>query len=85
MIQFQKIVKLSGNYKWVEREYGQPEKQITGVRVKKTLLHYNNSERYTYKSYRVFASNSEQDGRLLKCGGKRGKPEKFGRHRRHHH
>lgn len=77
LIMFQKIVKLSGNYKWVEREYGQPEKQITGVRVKKTLLHYNNSERYTYKSYRVFASNSEQDGRLLKCGGKRGKPEKF--------
>lgn len=77
LIQFQKIVKLSGNYKWVERECGQPEKQITGVRVKKTLLNYNNSEKYTYKSYRVFASNSEQDGRLLKCGGKRGKPEKF--------
>lgn len=77
LIQFQKIVKLSNNYKWVERECGQPEKQITGVRVKKTLLHYNNSEKYTYKSYRVFASNSEQDGRLLKCGGKRGKPEKF--------
>ena len=77
LIQFQKIVKLSNNYKWVERECGQPEKQITGVRVKKTLLHYNNSEKYTYKSYRVFASNSEKDGRLLKCGGKRGKPEKF--------
>lgn len=32
---------------------------------------------YTYKSYRVFASNELQDGRILKCGGSRGKPEKF--------
>ncbi|MBQ7075934.1 MAG: hypothetical protein IJM94_03935, partial [Clostridia bacterium] len=35
-------------------------------------------DRYTYKSYRVFASNDIQDGRLLRCGGKKGKGEKFG-------
>jgi DNA polymerase len=77
LMQFQKIVKLSNNYKWVEHESGIPEKTITGVRVKKTLLNYTESIRYTYKSYRVFASNRETNGRILKCGGKRGKGEKF--------
>lgn len=59
LIQFQKVVKLSDNYRWVEHE--QPGRNV----------------RYTYKSYRVFASVDETDGRLLKCGGKRGKGEKF--------
>ena len=60
VIQFQKVVKLSDKYKWVEHE------RLDG-----------NNEEYTYKSYRVFASKDPNDGRLLKCGGSRGKPEKF--------
>lgn len=77
LIHFQKIVKLSDNYKWVERECGQPEILTTGKKVIKHLYNYHDSEKYTYKSYRVFASKSDNDGRLVKCGGKRGKPEKF--------
>lgn len=42
-----------------------------------TYYDYPKTQRYTYKSYRVFASNELQDGRILKCGGSRGKPEKF--------
>lgn len=52
---FQKIVKLSNKYRWVELD----------------------GDKYIYKCYRVFASNDDRDGRLLKCGGSRGKPEKF--------
>jgi len=77
LIQFQKIVKLSDSYKWVEHEHGTPELVHKGVRVVKTYCHYNHTDRFTYKSYRVFASTDPQDGRILKCGGKRGKPEKF--------
>lgn len=78
LIQFQKVVKLSDSYKWVEHEHGQPEMVHKGVRVVKTYYNYKDTRRYTYKSYRVFASSDLQDGRILKCGGKRGKPEKFG-------
>lgn len=78
LIMFQKIVKLSSNYKWVEHEHCTPIQRKKGVRVIKTYLEYPETDRYTYKSYRVFASNDEKDGRLLKNGGKRGKPEKFG-------
>lgn len=77
LIQFQKIVKLSGKYKHVEHEHCTPEKVVSGVRVKKVSYAYNRTIRYTYKSYRVFASNDPMDGRILKCGGSRGKPEKF--------
>lgn len=77
LIQFQKIVKLSDAYKWVEHEHGKPETVHKGVRVIKTFYNYHHTERYTYKSYRVFASNDLNDGRILKCGGKRGRPEKF--------
>ena len=77
LIQFQKIVKLSGNYKWVEHEHCQPRMVNTGVKVIKTYPVYDHTDRYTYKSYRVFASKDMCDGRILKCGGKRGKPEKF--------
>lgn len=56
---FQKIVKLSNKYKWVEHE----EKYKT--------------TRYDNKSYRVFASTDEADGRILKCDGVRN-PAKFG-------
>ncbi len=59
VIMFQKVVKLSDKYRWVEHE--QP----------------GHNKRYTYKSYRVFASKDDADGRLLKCGGSRGKGEKF--------
>lgn len=77
MIMYQKVVKLSGNYKWVEHEHCDPVIRKEGVRVIKTYYDYPKTERFTYKSYRVFASKSLKDGRLLKCGGKRGKPEKF--------
>lgn len=78
LIQFQKVVKLSDNYKWVEHEHCEPVQRQKGVRVIKTWYEYPHTDRYTYKSYRVFASNDLHDGRLLRAGGKRGKPEKFG-------
>ena len=78
LIQFQKIVKLSDSYKWVEHEHGNPELVQKGVRVVKTYYNYTHTKRYTYKSYRVFASKDMTDGRILRCGGKRGRPEKFG-------
>lgn len=46
---FQKIVKLSNKYRWVEHENGY------------------GTTKFTNKAYRVFASNSPLDGRLLKC------------------
>lgn len=78
LIMFQKVVKLSSNYKWVEHEHCMPEEHTKGVRVIKKYYIYPKTDRYTYKSYRVFASNDIQDGRLLRCGGKKGKGEKFG-------
>lgn len=48
-IKFQKIVKLSNKYQWVEHE------RTTG------------NIKYENKAYRVFASNSPIDYRLLKC------------------
>lgn len=81
LIMFQKIVKLSSKYKWVEHECGQ------GQVIKSTrhrdgsvteVWTYPDSERFTYKSYRVFASRASTDGRLMKFGGSRGKGEKFG-------
>lgn len=77
LIEFQKIVKLSDKYKWVEHEHCEPIKVQKGVRVVKTYFDYPTTKKYTYKSYRVFASKDNKDGRLLKCGGKRDKPEKF--------
>lgn len=56
---FQKIVKLSNKYKWVEHEHG-----------RRTI-------KYDNKAYRIFASNDNRDGRLLKCDGVRN-PAKFG-------
>lgn len=78
LIMFQKIVKLSNSYKWVEHEHCTPVMKQKGVRVIKTWYEYPETVKYTYKSYRVFASKDLKDGRLLKNGGKRGKPEKFG-------
>lgn len=78
LIQFQKIVKLSDKYSSVEHEHCEPIEVVTGVRKKKTHYEYRQREKYHYKCYRVFASNDRRDGRILKCGGSRGKPEKFG-------
>lgn len=78
LIQFQKIVKLSNNYRWVEHEQGRPEVIHKGTRVIKTFYQYQHTVRYTYKCYRVFASKDIVDGRILKCGGIRDTPEKFG-------
>lgn len=89
LIQYQKIVKLSDKYSHVEHEHGRSHTEYmtnakTGKVMKyrtgaaKTKVVFDETVRYTYKSYRVFASKSEDDGRILKCGGSRGKPEKFG-------
>lgn len=55
LIEFQKIVKLSDKYKWVE----------------------HNGKQYVNKSYRVFASKSANDGKILKCR-ETSNPAKFG-------
>lgn len=78
LIQFQKIVKLSDKYKWVEHECGGRIQRQSGVRVIKTYYEYTQTQKYNYKSYRVFASSDPNDGKILKRGGSRGKPEKFG-------
>lgn len=78
LIQFQKVVKLSEKYKYVEHEHCEPVITHTGKRVIKTHYEYPKRDRFTYKCYRVFASKDMTDGRLLKCGGSRGRPEKFG-------
>lgn len=58
LIMYQKIVKLSGKYDYVE----------------------HNKTKYTFKTYRVFASKDRKDGRLLKCQiGKDVKPASDGR------
>lgn len=75
---FQHCVKLSDKYDHVEHEEGMPQMMTTGKRIVKTQYTYSTTKRYTYKCYRVFASMDIRDGRLLKCGGSRGKPEKFG-------
>jgi DNA polymerase len=71
---FQKIVKLSSKYKWVEHEQGyNPNYTPRGKRID----NYDSSIKYDNKAYRVFASKNENDGRLLKCDGVRN-PAKFG-------
>lgn len=71
---FQKIVKLSNKYKWVEHELCYiPRYTKRG----KLIPTYYNHQKYDNKAYRVFASNDENDGRLLKCDGVRN-PAKFG-------
>ena len=81
LIMFQKIVKLSGKYDWVEHECGSGQ-------IIRTTRHRNGTttdfwsypdlEKYSYKSYRVFASNRTTDGRLLKRKAVKPKGEKFG-------
>lgn len=78
LIMFQKIVKLSEKYDWVEHEYCTPVITKTGKRVIKEVYEYPEKVKYSYKSYRVFASNSQDDGRLLKRKKVKTKGEKFG-------
>lgn len=80
--EFQKIVKLSSKYKWVEHEEGCYEQQhVKHFKNGKTRTKYTvectNNVRYDNKAYRVFASKDFRDGRLLKCDGVRN-PAKFG-------
>ena len=78
LIMFQKIVKLSDKYDWVEHEHCTPLISHIGKRVIKTVYEYPNKDKYTYKSYRVFASNDMMDGRLLKRKVVKSKGDKFG-------
>lgn len=78
LIMFQKIVKLSDKYDWVEHEHCTPVITKVGKRVIRELYEYPETVKYTYKSYRVFASNSQDDGRLLKRKAIKPKGEKFG-------
>lgn len=78
LIMFQKIVKLSEKYDWVEHEHCTPVITKTGKRVIKEVFEYPEKVKYSYKSYRVFASNSQDDGRLLKRKRVKPKGEKFG-------
>ena len=78
LIKFQKIVKLSEKYDWVEHEHCTPVITKTGKRVIKEVYEYPEKVKYSYKSYRVFASNSQDDGRLLKRKRVKTKGEKFG-------
>lgn len=78
LIMFQKIVKLSEKYDWVEHEHCTPVITKTGKRVIKEVYEYPEKVKYSYKSYRVFASNSQDDGRLLKRKKVKTKGEKFG-------
>lgn len=78
LIMFQKIVKLSEKYDCVEHEHCTPVITKTGKRVIKEVYEYPEKVKYSYKSYRVFASNSQDDGRLLKRKKVKTKGEKFG-------
>lgn len=62
---FQKIVKLSSKYKWVEHEQG---RALLGYKKRGAAIYgYRQTVKYDNKAYRVFASKDENDGRLLKC------------------
>lgn len=81
LIMFQKLVKLSGKYNWVEHEQGTGQvmrvtKHRDGTRTETWT--YPDTQKYTYKCYRVFASNRKTDGRLLKRKKIKPKGEKFG-------
>jgi DNA polymerase len=71
---FQKIVKLSAKYKWVEHEHGY---RVSYTPRGKRIVNYERTTKYDNKAYRVFASKDMNDGRLLKCDGVRN-PAKFG-------
>lgn len=78
LIMFQKIVKLSEKFDWVEHEHCTPVITKKGKRVIKEVYEYPEKVKYSYKSYRVFASNSQDDGRLLRRKKVKTKGDKFG-------
>lgn len=68
LIMFQKIVKLSNNYNWVEHEHGTGQiikttKHRDGTRTE--VWSYPTTQKYTYKSYRVFAYDASASAYLL--------------------
>ena len=70
---FQKIVKLSAKFDWVEHEQGwSPWYGKLG----KLNVNYSSSIKYDNKAYRVFASIDENDGRLMKCKHTENGPKK---------
>ena len=71
---FQKIVKLSSKYKWVEHQQGYNPSYTKRGRL---IENYDKTIKYDNKAYRVFASKDDNDGKLLKCDGVRN-PAKFG-------
>lgn len=78
LIMFQKVVKLSDKFDWVEHEHCTPVISKIGKRVIKEVYEYPDKIKYSYKSYRVFASNCQNDGRLLRRKKVKPKGEKFG-------
>ena len=60
------------------RDSCEPYKRHIGTKTVKTIYEYPTTQKYSYKSYRVFASNDERDGRLLKRKQVKSKGEKFG-------
>ena len=61
---FQKIVKLSSKYEWVEHEQGYNPSYTKRGRL---IVNYFRTTKFDNKAYRVFASTDVNDGRLLKC------------------
>lgn len=62
----------------MEHEHCTPLVSHIGKRTIKTVYEYHDKDKYTYKSYRVFASNDQRHGRLLKRKQVKTKGEKFG-------
>ena len=81
LIQFQKLVKLSSKYEYVEHEQGTselvPELGDFGYPTGRKIRKYSNTVKYSYKCYRVFASTRPTDGKILKCR-EGNNPAKFG-------
>lgn len=65
---FQKIVKLSSKYQWVEHEEDLISNNIYEYKsLKLNLSTYVRSVKFDNKAYRTFASTDENDGRLMAC------------------
>jgi DNA polymerase len=70
---FQKLVKLSNNYEWVEWEQGW--NPWYGKRGKENIR-FDKSTKFENKAYRVFASKDKDDGRIRACKWEDGKLKK---------
>lgn len=81
LIMFQKVVKLTKEYDWVEWEHGKSY-EIRKIHHRDgsetPIIGYKQHKKYLYKCYRVFASKEKTDGRLLKRKAAKSKGEKFG-------